>query len=100
MTREEKIAQVAEKEAHVSMGDFIRGAKWADKHPNWTSVDDKKPPLWRPVLLQTKECAMPIIGELQEDGGIYQYCNRYYDKLDVTVTHWIDIPMEHIKEED
>jgi hypothetical protein len=111
MTREERIAQAAEKEAYVSMGDFIRGAKWADKHPNWTRIDDKKPPLGCRVLLQTKEHAFPIIGELQEDGGIYQFCNQYYDKLDVTVTHWIDVPlgpesieefdkfMEHLKEE-
>jgi hypothetical protein len=91
---------------------FREGAEWADKHPHWTSVDDNEPPLWRPVLLQTKGHVMPIIGMLQKEGDIYQYCNQYYDKLDVTVTHWMDIPtspkyidefdkfMEHLKEED
>ena len=60
MTREEEIMKAARVYANgiaqhlpnkkYCEEDFIAGAKWADAHPHWISVEDKLPMEYEPVL--------------------------------------------------
>lgn len=49
MTRQEELVQAARKEYpewEEAQCHFIDGARWADAHPHWISVDDEMPPRW------------------------------------------------------
>lgn len=96
MIREEEIKKAAFEYADAELigiidfkkeATFIAGAKWADAHPRWISVED----------------------ELPKENGRYLF---YHDKigvqlayyyndlsLDKAVTHWMPLPsVEHLNE--
>lgn len=100
MTREENIIAAADKAMEelwtygVTYSDGFRdGAKWADSHPHWISVEDELPKDRMSILFT--------------DGGyVYSgryYCGRYYgdkgdwvDYCEVStliedVTHWMPL---------
>ena len=98
MTREEEISNAAFEyiksdavkagEEYISFGDFIEGAKWADSHPHWISVEDELPP--RFVL--DPSVSMNVLTY-----GLRTIVSWYYYDKDVwagntEVTHWMPLP--------
>jgi hypothetical protein len=82
MTREEQIKAAASFSNMIS-NDFIRGAEWADSHPNWHKTDEELPP--------------PSIKVLVTDGnsieyGWYDYYRNEWRGLMAKVTHWMYLP--------
>ena len=65
---------------------FSLGARWADKHPNWISVEDELP--------KNKELVFITDGEYT-DTGFYEYtfdewqpCEKWLGDI----THWMPLP--------
>jgi hypothetical protein len=109
MTREEEIANEAVEAAIADTGKgrsrdyyyinaladhengfnegFIAGAKWADEHPNWISVEEELPtPSTKVLVYQGLEEAVP--GYFSHDGT---FKDRDGYKL-ADVTHWMPLP--------
>ena len=68
---------------------FQEGVIWAEKHPNWISVDDELP---KPFI----EGHYPIVLVALEDGYIttdsYNYDEEVWFDYDGEVTHWMWMP--------
>lgn len=84
MSRQEQIQEAAIKYVEEGFPDifiagFLYGAMWADKHPNWISVEEELP----------KEKGKYIFRLSNGD----MYYETYYPKLKLVakVTHWMEI---------
>ena len=90
MDRREQIRTAAEKASrgvggnweHIRKGAelwFIRGAIWADSHPNWISVEEELPKEKGKYMFRLSNGDM--------------YYETYYPKLKLldNVTHWMEI---------
>ena len=84
MSRQEQIQEAAIKYVEEGFPDifiagFLYGAMWADKHPNWISVEEELP----------KEKGKYIFRLSNGD----MYYETYYPKLKLldNVTHWMPI---------
>ena len=93
MTRKEQIKAAASFSNMVS-NDFIRGAEWADNHPNWHKVDDELPPPISDVSPFSNDVIVT-------DGRLI--CNGYYNYTSKSwsvfgnidsdeITHWMYLP--------
>ena len=129
MTREEQRAKAAHEYIQsdsvaagneiLAFGDFINGAKWADFHPHWISVEDEMPPFdwkedgtWRrslPVLIYDPTRGI-FLGCYESDdlyGKTYWiYDNGKRPTKEVSggyecdnVTHWMPLPEAPRKED-
>jgi hypothetical protein len=94
MTREEEIKQASEIIRGNQYGPtlarqgFVEGARWADAHPHWISVEDGLPEKGEMVLLALKGYEWVDIGYYD---GI-QYRDDEGDKFDGLVTHFMRFP--------
>ena len=117
MTREEEIRQEAQsyakgiaQDAFKEMycrTDFIAGAKWADQHPHWISVEDE--PKINPndseweysddVIVALKDGSVAV-GRYERDNSTGEhYWVLYGVDKDLIVTHWMPLPsIEHLKD--
>jgi hypothetical protein len=93
MTRKEQIKAAASFSNMVS-NDFIRGAEWADNHPNWRKVDEELPPPISDVPLFSNDVIVT-------DGrlicrGYYNYTSESWSvdgKIEIDeITHWMYLP--------
>ena len=82
MEREEQIKAAASFSNMVS-NDFIRGAEWADAHPDWHKADEELPPSSIKVLVTD--------GNSIEYGWYDHYCNEWRSLM-TKVTHWVHLP--------
>lgn len=83
---------------------FVRGARWADKHPQspWISIKDRLPEAfkYKPVLVSYEvneadgtvwhDCCAAILNG-QNDWIAFGY-NVQNAKINAKVTHWMPIP--------
>jgi hypothetical protein len=98
MTRNAEIVSAslysqASKSGERALKGFVEGAKWADAHSHWISVDEQKPPYNESVLLYGKVFDYVVIGELLEEYGR----DIYYDDEGSpyhyeSITHWMPLP--------
>ena len=95
MTRKEQIEQAATESCqHLPECKiyFKMGAEWADKNPNWISVEDKLPKDDEWVL---GYC--PVQGRVL----FLRYFNgHFYIYVDGVITHWMPIPTPPNKDKD
>ena len=101
MTREEQIKAAASFSNMVS-NDFIRGAEWADNHPNWHKVGEELPPPISNVSPFSNDVIVTD-GQLLCKGE-YNYTSNSWSvdgKIDIDeITHWMylpDLPQKLIK---
>lgn len=69
---------------------FIEGAKWADSHPAWVSVEERLPEE-RKVVWVRKHFKRKYVGEFDLYGSA-AFCNGEF-QCDASghVTHWMEI---------
>ena len=103
MTREEQIKEAARQRAdqydHPSKWSdtyygFIDGAKWADQHPQWIPVEERKPPIAYHDDLSENYLVVDSDGELLI--AYYDAKNELWFSVDSNpkiydVTHWMEI---------
>ena len=97
MKREKQITivafETASKEYPISEFEgFIRGAKWADEHPNWISVEDELPTIPEnyicvEVLFRTKDSANHLGKYFGDDDKWISYEDYTYKTEDIS--HWM-----------
>jgi hypothetical protein len=102
MTREEEIKDVATDFGYMAAGGsplrpayctgFCDGAKWADEHPNWISVEDKLPPYDEMVLLYCDSWDIPHVCERVEECGGDVYYNDEGRMLEDKPSYWMPRP--------
>lgn len=88
MTRKEQIREAARRHDYddVVFGEiFAEGARWADAHPNWISVEDDLPPLNTEVLACFNGEDMNLCF-WEKDSDIDT------DKTQHNLTHWMPLP--------
>ena len=96
MTRKEEIRKSAFEyiksdavkagEEYTSFGDFINGAKWADAHPHWISVEDELPKNEELVFITDSECT--DLGFYDYTDDLWQPCEKWLGDI----THWMPLP--------
>lgn len=90
MTREEQI-KAASSFSNMVSNDFIRGAEWADSHPNWHKADEELPPIDTAIAYKFSK-------KVLVSDGTYIHASRYnyntgeWFVIDITVTHWMYLP--------
>ena len=72
---------------------FIDGAKWADQHPAWISVDERKPNDGQVVLIYSK--GGDVCVTCYKNGAFN--CSPLFQAINVT--HWMEIIPPQGKEE-
>ena len=101
MTREEEIRNSAFEyiksdavkagEEYTSFGDFINGAKWADQHPHWISIDDEFPKNYEPVLAAVGGNHFAFVGICLNHTT--WYCDIPNKAVEIKgITHWMPLP--------
>ena len=104
MTREEEILK-AYNEQKTKLGNqehtFMRGAKWADSHPHWISVNEDLPKInpngseWEysdDVIVVLKDDSVAV-GRYERDNSIDEhYWVLFGVDKDLIVTHWMPLP--------
>ena len=67
---------------------FELGARWADQHPNWISVEERLPEVGEKIIFYSPRIDDWLSGALQQDGRWWceEYGTHFYD-----VTHWMEI---------
>lgn len=93
MTRKEQIKAAASFSNMVS-NDFIRGAKWADSHPNWHKADEELPP---PIsVVQPFSDNVIVTDGWSLCQGYYNYTSNSWSvdgRIDTDeITHWMYLP--------
>ena len=91
MTREKEITKEAKKFAkeiddwEIAEDAFEVGARWADQHPHWISVEDEMPPIGDIVLV-----AIPCGGEL----SVLPLSIKNESDFECLsgMTHWMPLP--------
>ena len=116
MTRQEEIKEMArttashitsDKDMQVAFADALRrGAQWADKHPHWISVEERKPKLkHKSENTQYSEKVIVTDGEYRTSAnwvhniwaGWYGWLTDGDEEL-TGITHWMPLPsVEHLK---
>lgn len=106
MTREEQRAKAAHEYIQsdsvaagnevLAFGDFINGAKWADSHPNWISVEDEPyPPKKNKWDKKSEEVLIYGLwmGRPTRLFGTYHYDTNEWgaNGLISNITHWMPI---------
>lgn len=101
MTREKEILR-AYQEQKTRLGNqehtFMRGAKWADAHPHWISVEDKLPKerqsciilIDRKALQGTPRIRSAVYAPnvmMQQEGFAYNRMSKKHH-----ITHWMPLP--------
>ena len=93
MTRQEQIKQAATAksrgETPYYYDAFIEGAKWADEHPHWISVEEKRPPCKEDVLLWSSGFDVALKGFRNDEDLYYVYDDDTYWH---NITHWMALP--------
>lgn len=87
MTREEEIEQASKEWAL-----FRLGAKWADEHPHWISVEDELPPYGEMVLLYCDSWDIPHVCERGKDRDYDVYYNDEGCMLECRPSYWMPLP--------
>ena len=110
MTREEQRAKAAHEYIHsdsvaagnevLAFDDFINGAKWADQHPHWIPVEERKPQERGHYLVYSQFGDVWLSEWMQDKEGRWDWyvapiCVGIISK----VTHWMPLPEEPRKEE-
>ena len=107
MSREEEINAAADKAMEelwtygVTYSDgFRHGARWADAHPHWISVDDRRPKLKH--MYEDTQCSDKVIvtnGEYRTSASwVHSIWAGWYgwftdgDEELKDVTHWMPLP--------
>lgn len=81
-------------DAQITIDEFIKGAEWADSHPNWHKADKELPP---PISVVENFSGSVIVtdGVLLCQG----YYNYIYESWEIEgdidsdeVTHWMFLP--------
>jgi len=79
---------------------FIDGAKWADSHPAWVSVEDELPPLHYEganstdfVLIYDGDDVLIAYYNFKEK----KWYNEQYGALIIPATHWMPLPTKPVK---
>ena len=89
MTREEEILR-AYNEQKTKLGNqehtFMRGAKWADEHPHWISVEDEMPRDGQHTATINK-AGFQAVRYYKGGKWFSSYGNEYGD-----ITHWMPLP--------
>lgn len=109
MAREEEIKEAAiafcKKEApnglaFIAQSSFVVGALWADAHPHWISVKDRKPKLKHSEdNIKYSDTVIVTDGEYRTSarwiystwGGWYSWYNDGDEELK-GITHWMPLP--------
>lgn len=99
MTREEEILK-AYNEQQTKLGNqehtFMRGAKWADAHPRWISVEDELPKL---------NSGMVVVATYKGDIDFMIFSNSGWHNNKRwcvpkgIITHWMPLPQAPMKGE-
>ena len=91
MKREEQIIAEARKEKTTfAENGFIRGATWADEHPNWISVEDRLP-----EEKDKGESDMVLVTDGEQIWhGHYWYRINDWISLVGKPTHWMPLPQQ------
>ena len=108
MTREEQIKEAARQRAdqydHPSKWSdtyygFIDGAKWADSHPHWISVEEELPPENGKTQQSISVWATDGLtsGEFRYNFDTKTWTDMWGDPFDIT--HWMPLPQPPRKEE-
>ena len=94
MSRQEQIQEAAIKYVEEGFPDifiagFLYGAMWADKHPNWISVEDELPP-HDTEYEERMSVDCYITDGVDVEISYYNYYNNTWDdvRLSGKVTHW------------
>lgn len=89
MKREEQIIAEARKEKTTfAENGFVRGAEWADEHPNWISVEDRLP-----EEKDKGESDMVLVTDGEQIWhGHYWYRINDWISLVRKPTHWMPLP--------
>ena len=85
MTRQEQIRNAARYKYTDERIHFIDGAKWADSHPHWISVEERKPNDGQVVFIYTKHGSVASV--TYKDGAFN--LNEVLEAINVT--HWMEI---------
>lgn len=94
MTREEEILK-AYNEQKTKLGNqehtFMRGAKWADAHPHWISVEDEFPIDYEPVLAVVGGNHFAFVGICLNKKTWYCEIQNKATEI-IGITHWMPLP--------
>lgn len=103
MTREKEIAKEAKKfakeiddwEIAEDVQDaFEVGAKWADAHPHWISVEDEIPPKNKAYLAFWQHRGVTRYRFVKSGEKVSRFFSEH-------ITHWMPLPsVEHLKEKE
>lgn len=110
MTRQEELVQAARKEYpewEEAQCHFIDGAHYADSHPHWFSVEDRRPKLKHEY--ENTQCSDKVIvtnGEYRTSASwVHNIWAGWYgwftdgDEELKDITHWMPMPsIEHLKD--
>ena len=75
----------------------MNGAKWADAHPHWISVEDELPPLEQEVLICEKDEILGYniiwVDKRQKDYYNNSNTNNGWEwRSELDPTHWMPLP--------
>lgn len=69
---------------------FTMGAKWADAHPHWISVEDELPQIGKDVLVLRKDGSIHEAHQCNEEIAMWWSVDGY--PLKNNITHWMPLP--------
>lgn len=100
MTRQEQILRAYQEQKTKLCNQehaFMNGAKWADAHPHWISVEDELPPLEQEVLICEKDEILGYniiwVDKRQKDYYNNSNTNNGWEwRSELDPTHWMPLP--------
>ncbi|MBR4589978.1 MAG: hypothetical protein IKO36_04865 [Bacteroidaceae bacterium] len=78
-------------DAQITIDKFIKGAEWADNHPNWHKADEELPPIDTTITYKFSKKVLVSDGE-HIHVSRYDYNTGEWLVIDITVTYWMYLP--------
>lgn len=69
---------------------FTLGARWADSHPHWISVEEELPKIGKDVLVLREDGEMQVAHQYNEEIARWWSVDGF--PLKNNITHWMPLP--------